>query len=141
MPLDSGCRYFGPLHALAVVEVLHWPALVLRWDDRVIASAAAVILALSAAGFDCPGDYRSLFGDRFDAVDRAYWFPNLGFALAGVACSRAITKVPNDSPLGNALRATTLPVIGQHALLVYVTHQFVAFPLVALIRVCIAYLV
>jgi uncharacterized membrane protein len=125
--------YFGAIHCITLVSVLHLPFLI--FPQYAIWGTLAIFA------------YKGFIGDFFlevhvyrNTVDHMPWFENLGYLLFGVFCghmqvykaSHYIRCMWGRGAPGLHLEDSIFPFLGRHSLFIFVAHQVVLFPLVKL---------
>jgi uncharacterized membrane protein len=125
--------YFGAIHCITVVSVLHLPFL--RFPQYSILGSLGIFL------------YKALIGEFFLEVpvfrataDHMPWFENLGYLLFGIFCGHVgmhqatnyIRCMWGFLKPGIHLEDTVFPFLGRHSLFIFIVHQVVLFPLVKL---------
>ena len=124
--------YFGAIHCITVVSVLHIPFL--YKPSLAIFGTLFVVLHKAFIGeFFLEAPMRS-------TVDYMAWFGNFGYVLLGVYCGhiglyraqRYVRCLWGLGKPGMALADCVFPYLGQHSLFIFIAHQVVLFPLVQL---------
>jgi len=122
--------YFGAIHCIALVSVLHIPFLFK--PEWAIFGTIFVVL------------HKAFFGDFFleaplhSTVDYMPWFGNFGYVCLGIFCGhiglyrakRYVRCLWGMGQPGMALEDCVFPYLGQHSLFIFIAHQVVLFPLV-----------
>ena len=124
--------YFGAIHCITTVSILHLPFLRLP-------AIIGVLFIFTYKGFI--GDFPLEVPVFRDTVDHMPWFENLGYLLLGVFSgqffsvqhSKTYSRYLSNGP-GILLGQTVFPFIGRHSLLIFIAHQIVLFPVIALLR-------
>ena len=117
--------YFGALHCLCLNSVLHLPFLRLP-PEAVLATAVGVLIYTPICGkFPLEVPVRP-------TVDLMPWFHNLGFVLLGVAVGKFRVHALCESFVSD--KDDFFVRVGEHALSVYLVHQFVCFPLAWVVK-------
>ena len=131
--LPEAFIYFGAIHCITLVSILHLPFL--RFPQLAIVGSVGIFL------------YKALFGDFplevpvFRAtVDHMPWFGNLGYLLFGIFCGHIgihrsthyVRCLWGFLKPGIHLEDTVFPFLGRHSLFIFIAHQVVLFPIVKL---------
>ena len=130
--------YFGAIHCITAVSILHLPFL--RYPQFAILGALFIFLY---KGF--LGDFPLEVTVFRDTVDHMPWFENLGYLLFGVFCGYAgvhksshyVRCLWGRFAKGVHLEDSIFPLLGRYSLWIFLAHQVVLFPLIKLISAAI----
>jgi uncharacterized membrane protein len=126
--------YFGAIHCITLVSILHLPFL--KFPQLAIVGTVGIF------------SYKALLGEFplevkvfRNTVDHMPWFENLGYLLFGIFCgfigmhnaTHYIRCMWGRLTHGIHLEDTVFPYLGRHSLMIFIAHQVVLFPLVKLV--------
>jgi uncharacterized membrane protein len=126
--------YFGAIHCISLVSILHLPFL--KFPQFAIIGSGAIFSYKAFIG-DFPLEVKVFRS----TVDHMPWFENLGYLLFGIFCgymgmhqaTHFIRCMWGRLQPGIHLEDTVFPLLGRHSLFIFIAHQVVLFPLVKLV--------
>ena len=126
--------YFGAIHCITLVSILHLPFL--RYPQFAIVGTVAIFSYKAFLG-DFPLEVKVFRS----TVDHMPWFENLGYLLFGIFCGHMgvhrathyIRCLWGGFTPGLHLEDSVFPFLGRHSLFIFIAHQVVLFPLVKLV--------
>jgi uncharacterized membrane protein len=125
--------YFGAIHCITLVSILHLPFL--KYPQLAILGTVAIF---SYKGF--VGEFPLEVKVFRSTVDHMPWFENLGYLLFGIFsgyigmqnATHYIRCMWGRLNPGIHLEDTVFPYLGRHSLMIFIVHQVVLFPLAKL---------
>jgi uncharacterized membrane protein len=132
--LPDGFVYFGAIHCITLVSILHLPFL--KYPQFAIVGTIAIFSYKAFIG-EFPLEVRVFRS----TVDHMPWFENLGYLLFGIfgghmgvhRATHYIRCLWGKFNPGLHLEDSVFPFLGRHSLFIFISHQVVLFPLVKLV--------